>query len=120
MKTRASIVIIISILLGIAIGFMTANLIHHSRFKDIRSMSSADSFRERTFSIIQPTDNQAIELSPIIDKYGNKFDSLRKYTFTQYKDLFKDLHQEMTPYLSEDQVIAIEEFAKHYKRPHKK
>ncbi len=120
MKTRASIVILISILLGISIGFISANLIHHSRFKDVKSMSSSDSFKERTFNIIHPSENQVEELTPIVDKYGVKFDSLRKYTYIQFKELFEEYHQTMTPFLSEDQIKAVEESSKHFKRVHKK
>ena len=119
MKTRASFVVIISILLGIAIGFITANQIHHSRFKEVKSMSSSDSFKERTFNIIHPSETQIEELNPIVDKYGQIFDSLRKQTYCQFRDLFEEYHQTMGPFLNEDQIKAVEESSKHFKREHK-
>ncbi len=120
MKARASIVVIISLLLGIGIGFITANLMHHSKFKDVKSMSSSDSFKERTFNIIHPSQNQVEELTPIVDKYGVKIDSLRKSTYIQFKELFEEYHQTMRPFLSEEQIKAVEESSKHFKRAHKK
>lgn len=120
MKTRASFVVIISLLLGVAIGFITANQIHHSRFKEVKSLSSSDSFKERTYNIIHPSETQIDKLDPIVDKYGQVFDSLRKHTYCQFRDLFEEYHQTMTPFLSEDQIKAVKESSKHFKREHKK
>lgn len=120
MKTRASIVILISLLIGAAIGFITANQIHHYKTKDVRSMRSKESFKDRTFSRIHPDDKQIEILTPIVEEYALRFDSLRKCTYKQYMDFLEEFHENLAPYLTEKQIIATEEFARHFKRPHKK
>lgn len=117
MKTRASIVILISLLIGAAIGFITANQIHHYKTKDVRSMRSKESFKDRTFNRINPTDEQLEILTPIVEEYALRFDSLRKCTYKQYMDFIEEFHEDLAPYLTEEQINAEKEFARHFKKP---
>jgi len=119
MKTRAFIAIIISMLIGVAIGFIGANQLHHHKTKDVRSMNSKESFKDRTFNRIKPDAEQIEILSPIVEEYGIRFDSLRKCTYKQYMDFLEEFHDNLEPYLTEEQLRAEEEFAEHFKRPHK-
>lgn len=119
MKTRAFIVIIISMLVGVAIGFVSANQIHHHRTKDVRSMNSKESFKDRTFNRIKPDEEQVKILSPIVEEYALRFDSLRKCTYKQYMDFIEEFHKNLEPYLTEEQIKTEEEFADHFKRPRK-
>lgn len=116
MKTRASIVILISLLIGAAIGFISANQIHHYKTKDVRSMRSKESFKDRTFNRINPTEEQIEILTPIVEEYGLRFDSLRKCTYKQYMDFLEEFHENLAPYLTEEQINAEKEFALHFKK----
>lgn len=119
MKTRAFIVIIISMLIGAAIGFISANQLQHHKTKDVRSMNSKESFKDRTFNRINPSAEQIEILSPIVEEYGLRFDSLRKCTYKQYMDFLEEFHKNLEPYLTEEQITAEKEFAEHFKRPRK-
>lgn len=119
MKTRAIILIILSLLISFLLGFISSNQIHHFRTKDVRSMSSIESFKERSFSLIQPTEEQITNLEPIIDEYAVLFDSLRKSTFIQFKEFMDEFYQKLNPYMTEEQIKQTEDFCKHFRKPHK-
>ncbi|MCF8381627.1 MAG: hypothetical protein K9H49_18785 [Bacteroidales bacterium] len=120
MKTRAAIVIIISLVIGMFIGFVGANQLHHHKTKDFRSLNSKDSFKDRLFNRINPSSDQIEILTPIVEDYALRFDSLRKCTYQQYMDFIDEFHKTLEPYLTEEQIKAEEEFAHHFKKPHDK
>lgn len=121
MKTRAILSLVIALLTGFLIGYITANQVRHIKTRDVRSMSSKHGFKERTFDLIVPTDEQVTELTPIVEKYAARFDSLKKSTSGQFKEFLDEFHSEIFPYLDEEQQKKMEEFARHFrKRPSKK
>ena len=116
MKTRAVLTIIIAILTGFALGYVTSNQVRHLKTKDVRRMSSKKTFKERSIEIIVPDETQMEELDPMLDKYAHRFDSLRKVTSDQYKSFVEEFHTEIFPYLTEDQIARMNEFGKYWRK----
>lgn len=115
MKNRALLTIIISILTGFILGFVVSSQITRLRTRDVRSMSSSDSFKSRTYSIINPGPEQLQELDPVVERYSEKFDSMKRVTRKGYSDLIESYHQEIKPHLTKEQYENLENFAKHLK-----
>jgi hypothetical protein len=113
MKTRAFLTILISLMTGFAIGFVVAGQIGKWRTKDIQSMSSEESFRQRTFSIIEPTPEQQEKIIPVIDEYARKADSLKAAYRKGFNKFFEEYHSQLEPYLEPEQVQKLREFPKH-------
>jgi len=112
MKTRALLSIIISLVTGFLIGFIVSSQITRLRTRDVRSISSAESFKMRTYNLINPTSDQIKELDPVIDEYSERFDSMRKVSHQGFKILIEEYHNSLSPYLTEDQNEVLQDFAK--------
>lgn len=115
MKIRALLTILLSLILGFVIGFVVSQEVVHYRVKDVQSMSSQETFKTRTFSIIEPTDQQIELIDPIIDDYSVKFDEARDKMRKEYHGIITDFHAELRPFLSEEQMKKLEEFPKHFR-----
>ncbi len=116
MKNRALLTVIIALVMGFVLGFFTSSQITRLRTRDVRSISSSESFKTRTYNIINPQPEQIRKLDPIVDQYSERFDSLRQLTHKGYKELIGDYHKELQPYLTEEQYQNLENFAKNIKR----
>ena len=115
MKIRALLTIFLSLILGFVIGFVVSQEVVRYRVKDVQSMSSQESFKSRTYSIIEPTSQQQMVLDPIIDEYSAKLDETSTRMRGEYHTLISEFHAELRPYLSEEQIKKLEEFPKHFK-----
>lgn len=112
MKTRALLTIIISLFTGFLIGFLVSSQITRLRTRDVRSMSSAESLKMRTYEMIKPTPEQEEKLDPIVYEYSEKFDSMRSVTHAGFSNLIEEYHNSLNPYLNENQIQVIDDFAK--------
>jgi nitrate/nitrite-specific signal transduction histidine kinase len=115
MKLRAILTIILSLILGFVIGFVVSQEVVRYRVKDAHSMSSNESFRSRTYSIIEPAADQQSTIDSIIDIYSEKLNTIRGQMRSQYSNFFKEFHEELKPHLSEEQIKRLEEFPKNIK-----
>ncbi|MBE0653472.1 MAG: hypothetical protein IH594_06720, partial [Bacteroidales bacterium] len=112
----ALLTIIISLITGFIIGFILSSQITRIRTRDLRSMSSAETFKMRTYNIVKPGPDQLKDLDPVIDLYSGKFDSMRSVTHHGYQELIEEYHESLKPYLSDDQIVSLEDFAQGLRR----
>lgn len=120
MKKRALLTIIITLLTGFLVGYITANQVRHIKTRDVRTMSSVHTFKDRTFELITPDEEQITLITPIVDQYAMKFDSLRKQTYGQYQEFLDEFHNAIFPYLQEEQIVKMEDFAKNFQKKSRK
>ena len=122
MKTRALLTVIICLITGFFLGFITSSQITKMRTRDVHSMSSIEAFKARTFSVIQPTEEQKTEIMPIVEEYAVKSDTLRRKASREFHRLMREFHSQLEPYLTEEQMQRLHEFPKYvskkYKRSH--
>lgn len=116
MRTRALLTIIISLITGFLIGFLVSSQITRLRTRDVRSMSSAESLRMRTYEMIKPSPEQMEKLDPIVHEYSERFDSMRSVAHKGFSNLVEEYHKSLNPYLNENQIQVIDEFAKGLRR----
>lgn len=119
MKTRAILVIVISLVTGFAVGFITSSQITKMRTRDIHSMSSIDAFKARTFSVIEPTPQQKEKIMPIVEEYAVKSDTLRKKAYREFHSLMDEFHTKLQPYLTDEQMERLHNFPKYVKKKYK-
>ncbi|HYW94072.1 MAG TPA: hypothetical protein VE870_00630 [Bacteroidales bacterium] len=119
MKTRAILTILISLITGFAIGFITSSQITKMRTRDIHSMSSIDAFKARAFSVIEPTPEQKSLIMPIVEEYALKSDTLRKQASREFHGLMDEFHSKLQPYLSDVQMERLHNFPKYVKKKYK-
>lgn len=115
MKIKAVLTILISLVLGFIIGFMVSQELIRYRTKDVQSMSSNETFKSRTYAIIEPDDQQKAFIDPVIEKYSEKLNEARGRMKKEYHDILSAFHDELRPFLNESQIKRLEEFPKHFK-----
>jgi hypothetical protein len=112
MRTRAVLTIVISLITGFLIGFLASSQITRFRTRDVRSMSSAESLKMRTYEMIKPTAEQMENLDPIVYEYSERFDSMRSVTHKGFTAIIEEYHNSLSHHLNENQIQVIDEFAK--------
>lgn len=108
MKAKPLLIISVTLIIGFAIGFLTSSMISHQRMKRIRSFNSAESFKRRTIHLIEPTEEQKKEILPLIDEYGKKMNQIRKDFGKEFFSLMKDFHNDIKPFLTDEQIERLE------------
>jgi uncharacterized protein HemX len=113
--------IIIAALLLIAIGFTAGFYTHRQlsvqRIKKVAAMRSAYGFEENLFRLIQPTEEQAAQLRPIVEGYAEQIAENSRQSRQRQKALVDSMRQEIRPFLTEEQGQQLERFSHRFKGP---
>ncbi len=120
MKTRAFLTIIICLITGFLLGFITSNQITKMRTRDVHSMSSVEAFKARTFSVIEPTEEQKKQIMPIVEEYAIKSDTLRRKASREFHSLMHEFHSQLEPYLTQEQMQRLHQFPKYVSKKYKR
>lgn len=107
MKLRPFLLIFITLVIGIAIGFLASAQLRHKRMKPVRIYSSEERFRQDAFKFIQPTDEQIVVITPIIKKYAKLNRDLQKEYRSNFETLMQDYFAEIKPILTKEQLDHI-------------
>lgn len=118
-KTRAILSLLFSLILGFVLGFFVSQEIVRHRVKDVESLSSYESFKTRLYTIIEPNADQIQQIEPIIEQFSDKMEGLKKRFRSEYGKIIQDFHNELKPFLSEEQVGKLDQFPKYFSRRHR-
>jgi len=109
MKTKAIITILISLMIGFILGFITEGQLVKREKNKWRRISYSRIFEERIIEIITPTELQKEQISPIIRSYSQKMSELRQITSQKLDELRTDMHKELKQFLTEEQFNRLQE-----------
>jgi len=104
-KTKSILIIVSTLFIGIALGFLISTRVIENRVDKYRRMQTKDGFQEKFYEIVEPTDEQKVLLNKVMEKFHSKFDNLRG----EMKLNFDSLHTEMEKVLTEEQMKKLEE-----------
>jgi hypothetical protein len=111
--------IITAALLLIAIGFTAGFYTHRhlsvQRIKKVASMRSAYGFEETLFRLIQPTEEQAAQMRPIVEGYAEQIAENSRQSRQRQRALVDSMRQEIKPFLSPEQGERLERFSHRFK-----
>jgi hypothetical protein len=110
MKTQIVLVIIGSLLLGFVIGVLATGRITQRKVEHIKQMGTPDGIHKRFYRLIDPSDAQKDSIKPILREFARKSDTLRREHWHQHKSLFNEMVEQLTPFLTDEQVERLEEF----------
>ncbi|HDZ40550.1 MAG TPA: hypothetical protein ENH59_02560 [Bacteroidetes bacterium] len=110
MKLRITLLIILTLILGFAIGMLTSAQLRHKRMRPVRTYASEHYFREHLYKVVEPDSAQKAELDDIIDRYGEYFRDLNTGFWKDFESLMDKQWSEIKPVLSRDQIEKLEEF----------
>ncbi len=104
MKTKAIILVLLTLVIGFFLGMLTSATIRHHRMKSLRVYSSEQRFREGFYSSINPTDSQKVSIDAILNKYAAE-NRLLVVNFRKEMEVMMDsMKMEIEPLLTEEQL----------------
>lgn len=111
MKTsvKSTIIIIVTLLIGMAIGFEFNEIVFRGHFKKIRDFRRPAGFMNFFEDVIKPDEKQKKEIEPIIMKYHQRTESVVQNSFKQVDLIMDSLKAELKPKISAEQYKRLEE-----------
>jgi hypothetical protein len=107
MKTHPLLFIIITLIIGFILGFLTSSQLRHQRMKPVRIYSSEKRFIHDAYRFLQPDSLQAEKLEPVIKKYAKSSSDLHKEYRRDFEKIMNDYFSAVKPYLTEQQLEGI-------------
>jgi hypothetical protein len=107
MKVKTILFVIGILLIGFVIGMLTSGQIRNQKLKPVRSFFSADRFREGMYDIIQPTEEQKVEIDQILDKYEKLNQELQTDFRREFETNMRAFRKEVDSKLTQDQLARI-------------
>ena len=111
MKTnKLKIILVLSgtLIIGFALGMLTAAQIRNAHIKKFRTFASKDGFTHWTIHVIDPSPEQKEKISPVISKYAKENLALRKKYRNEFVSLMKAYQKELYPLLTKEQIQRLE------------
>lgn len=108
MKTKSILIIIATLLIGFAIGFLTNAQITRQRLDTFVSQGSYNFFRYRMIRDINPDAQQAEKIEPILEKYARLADENITQSRMQMQELHQKMIDELQPYLTAQQMEWVQ------------
>ncbi len=105
---RTILVLVSTLLIGFAIGMLTAVQIRNAHMKKFRSYATREGFSYWTLHVINPTPQQREQLLPVIKRYANENITLRKKYRNDFINLMKEFKNELYPLLTQEQKDRLE------------
>ena len=109
MKIKAILTILISLVVGFVLGFLTSGQMKKQEMKKRHSHSYHEMFVFRTLGVLEARESQKDTLLPIIEGYADKAMVLKNKVSAEFDSLMHQMGRELKPYLSEFQYQKLEE-----------
>jgi len=103
-KTKSILILLVTLILGIVIGFQINEILIKKRFEEMRAAGRPGSFIKLFENILQPNENQKVLLEPVFIKYQEKMDNIISKSRLQVEAQMDSLTNELKPILTQDQL----------------
>lgn len=101
--------------LGFAGGFFTHRYMAKKTIERVKELSVAPGFQHHLFRRIDATPEQREQLHPIVMKYGKEMAEVVRDSREERRKIMDKMHAEIKPYLTEEQIQELEQFAKRFR-----
>lgn len=106
MKNKKALLIIIgTVLISFLSGFLVSGVIHHHKIKSIMQCADKDGFIKMIYKKIDASEEQKLQLDPILKKYAEKSTLCLK----NHRLIIDSLHTEILPFLTFDQKEKMDQ-----------
>lgn len=109
MKTRAIIIVIATLLIGFVLGMLTSAQIRHSKLKKMRMSFSGRDFAEMMMEVINPDDQQRIELESVMKSYEKKTREMQSAFRKDFDSVSTAFKRDIDTLLTPDQLARVRE-----------
>jgi hypothetical protein len=103
-KTKSILILLVTLILGIVIGFQINEILIKKRFEEMRAARRPGSFIKLFENILQPSEEQKVLLEPIFIKYQQKIDEVISNSRVQVDAQMDSLTNDLKPILKQDQL----------------
>lgn len=108
-RLKISLLLIITLIIGIAIGFLTSGRLVSQRIETMRNHYSETGFGREIMRVIKPTPEQKEEIGPIFREYAERNCELMDNYHENQKEMFTNLKEELSEILNKEQINRLED-----------
>jgi hypothetical protein len=108
MKTKSILVLLVTLIIGFFLGWLSSSIVMNRKVKEIRAYSSYEGIRSSVFSRIHPTPEQRRKIEPVVEKFSRQNLELRKKYMKEFFEVRDEFHRELFPLLTDEQIQNIE------------
>ncbi|MFC0876532.1 hypothetical protein ACE01N_08045 [Saccharicrinis sp. FJH2] len=112
MKLKVVIQLVIVLVLGFFIGFLTNSSIVSKKIKNYSWRRGEVVFWTRTLDEIHATQEQKDDIMPIVFKYSDKGHQVMRDAMKEIEPLWEEMEEEIAPILTQDQLKVVEAIKK--------
>jgi hypothetical protein len=109
MKTKAIIIVIATLLIGFLLGMLTSAQIRHSKLRKMRMSVSGRDFAEMMMQVINPDDQQRIELEKVMKSYENMTHEMQSEFRRDFDSVSTAFKRDIDTLLTPDQLARVRE-----------
>jgi hypothetical protein len=119
-ETKTSFILLVTLLIGIVIGFLFNMTLGHKKAVELRSLHESRGFFHLFKGMLEPTPAQQDTMQEILARYFPRFRDLRLRHTNQLRALVDSLEADLMPILSQEQKKRLYEKRQLFKkRPHR-
>jgi len=112
MKTKAIIVIVLTLLIGFALGMLTSAQLRHARMKQMRTYINGKEFAGMLIEVIQPDGQQKDEIEAIMKKFEKSTREMQGQFREGFDSLSVSYKKELDTLLTKEQRERVRAFDK--------
>jgi len=109
MKSKVTFIIVITLVLGIFVGFMLNRIYSQSRVRNILSRRSPDFFVTFYERILEPDTKQSKMIGEILDTHAKQVSAIRENFQEELQSLFESMKAQIEPILTPEQKERLKE-----------
>ncbi len=109
MKTKAIIVLVLTLIIGFILGMLTSAQIRHSRMKEMRTFFSGKDYAEMMMNVIQPDEVQKAKLEEVMGRFYRATRDMQSDFRTDFDSVTATFKKEIDTLLTPEQLEKVRE-----------
>ncbi|MFH0841254.1 MAG: hypothetical protein V1903_01405 [Bacteroidota bacterium] len=109
MKTKLVLLLILTLIIGFVIGWLTSAQVRLHKLQPVRMYLSDDRFREGFYKMIQPDEKQKAEIEEILDRYAKHNSGFQQDIRKNIDSSMKAFRKELDSKLTKEQLARLKE-----------
>ena len=115
-KSKATVIIIVTLLVGITLGFLGYGVFEKNKFHNKSSGHTKEAFIQKMNQIIKPDTSQEQPLTAILERHHQIMKSTMDRHRDEMKALRDSLDSELSTILNQEQKARLKEHRQHFER----
>jgi len=108
MKTRSLLLLVLILIIGFILGWLSSTCLNNRRLKEFRSYASYEGFRYHALEMLNPTEEQKEKILPVIEAFSKTNQELKIRYRKEFGQMMRKYKEELTPLLTDEQLNRIE------------